>query len=131
MSLQRFFPNSEITMCTIIPRKNDELKDDIRMVNEFLLGSKRRLRITLLDLGAVHSSMCYDRKHINHDGLRILISAARFTFTGVFPGDVSQNQGNRDRGNHGGGGRYGQRRYYRGNGRGGGRGRGRGGWDQD
>ena len=96
-------------MCTIIPRKDDELKDDIKLVNDFLHGSKKRLGISVIDLGAVHSTMCYDRKHLNHDGLRILISAARFTFTGVFPGEpVQTNNRYRNRGfrgHYGNGGR--------------------------
>ena len=91
------------------------------MVNEFLHGSKKRLQISLLDLGAVHSTMCYDRKHLNHDGLRILISAARFTFTGVFPGEQTQKN-NRYREHNGGNGRYSNRGSRRGGGRG------RGGW---
>ena len=117
--LKRKFPKAEITMCSIIPRKNDEMVEEIRLVNEFLHGSKKRLGISLIDLGAVHHTMCYDRKHLNHDGVRILISAARFTFTGVFPGEPSQKN-NRDQNDTRG--RYNGGRNRRG------RYRGRGGW---
>ena len=62
--------------------------------------------------------MCYDEKHLNGEGMRILINAAIFTFTGLFPavnlGNRRQQQSWNNR--RGGGGNNGGYRSYRGNG---------------
>lgn len=104
------FPNAEITMCTIIPRKDDNKKEEIKLVNEFLHGSKRRLGINVIDLGAIHSTMCYDEKHINHSGIRILINATKFALTGLFPAEDTYNNTNRNNGRGRGNGRGNRRR---------------------
>ena len=101
-------------MCTIIPRQNFEKRGEIELVNRFLHGAKRRLGINVIDLGAIHPSMCYDRKHLNHAGIRILINVATFALTDLFPAEENYNT----RRNSRGGGR-GRNRGQRNRGRGG------------
>ena len=105
--LRSTFTEATITLCTIVPRKNNKKKEDIDLVNDFLIKSKRRLGIEVIDLGRVKPSMCYDEKHLNNEGLRILVHAVIFTFTGLFPA-ISQRRG-------GGNNRRNNNNNYRGN----------------
>ena len=102
------FPNAAITLCSVIPRKGNKKHEDISLVNDFLVKSQRRLGINVISLDKIRPNMCYDEKHVNNEGVRILVNAAIFTLTGLFP---AVNYGRRNayrggRGFRGGGNRY-------------------------
>lgn len=116
-ALKDKFKQAEITMCSIIPRKHDTYKNEIKLVNDFILGSRKRLKVTVIDLGSIIKQfMFYDEKHVNPTGLHNLINAVKFAILGLFP---SFDQG-KDVSSYGGRGRG------RGRGRGQSRGPGRG-----
>ena len=105
--LKQKFPRAALTLCTIIPRKSGNKNEDIRLVNQFLTKSHQRLAVGIINLERVKSTMFYDEKHLNGEGLRILINATIFTFTGLFPAvnfPKRQQRGGYGRNNYGGGG---------------------------
>ena len=83
--LKQKFPRAALTLCTIIPRKSGNKNEDIQLVNQFLTKSQQRLAVGIINLERVKSTMFYNEKHLNGEGLRILINATIFTFTGLFP----------------------------------------------
>ena len=103
--LKQSFPKAELTVCTIIPRRNNNRHEDIKLINDFLQGSKKRWKIDILNLGPITPKYLKDEKHLDNIGLHFLITAMRYAFTGLLPFEG----GNKRKRFSNGGGRCGSR----------------------
>ena len=105
--LQAKFKEAEIYVCTIIPRAGEEMKEEISLVNDYLRGARKMLKVAIIDLSPITADMLYDNKHLGGKGKHYLISSIQMALTGILPifntNNNNNNSGRNSRGARGGG----------------------------
>ena len=85
------------------------MKDEISLVNDYLRGARKMLKVALIDLSPITADMLYDNKHLGGKGKHYLISSIQVALTGILPiFNTNSNNNNSGRNSRGarGGGRY-------------------------
>ena len=78
------FPNTNIVISSLLPRRDRKM--EVSQINDYLLDlcdSTRKL--TFMNNITITDRMVVDRKHLDDDGFRRLLSNIRFTLFGKIP----------------------------------------------
>ena len=95
--MKEMFPNTIIIVSSILPRKELAMKMLIASLNDFLLGMCTNTPNTeFMRNNNIKHYMLTDKKHINENGFKTMLSNIRYTIFGRIP-RVSPNSTNNRR----------------------------------